>query len=115
MTIPWLRGQRAQHFLDVGGETDDAVIAVVRPVRFAVPAQVHGDGLPATRGDGGRRLAPGPACLSAAVQEDHGARLRVPEAVSDDLHPAGALDRKRFGCRGHQVILRRPHQNLALA
>jgi hypothetical protein len=71
-----------------------------------VAAQVDRDGLPAALGDRGGGLAPGAEGLPATVQEHHRPRRRVAEAIGDDTDAAGPLDRERFRCLAHQVIVR---------
>ena len=85
-----------QHLLHVTREAGQPIVAVLRPVRLAVAAEVDGDRLPAAFGDGGGRLAPRAAGLAAAVQEHHGRRVRIAQPVGDDAGAADAAGGERL-------------------
>jgi hypothetical protein len=55
-------------------------------------AQVDSDRLPPTRGYRGSCPSPRAAGLAAAVQEHHGWRKWVAEAVSDDANTVNTVD-----------------------
>ena len=95
----------AQHFFYVTGEAGDSVVALFRPIRLPVAAEVDGDRLPPTFGHrrGGR--APRAAGLAPAVQEHRRRRLRVAKPVSHDAYAAGAVGAERLGCRSHRAVL----------
>ncbi|CKP55260.1 Uncharacterised protein [Mycobacterium tuberculosis] len=63
-----------------------------------MPAQIDRDRLPATFGDSGCGPTPLASRLSTAMQEHHGTRSRVSQAVGDDTDTARPVDRERFSC-----------------
>jgi len=60
-------------------------------------AEVDRDRLPPTLGHRGRRSAPRPAGLAAAVQEHHGRRKWIANAVSDDANTVDTVGGERVG------------------
>jgi len=60
-------------------------------------AEVDRDRLPPTLGHRGRRWAPRPAVLAAAVQEHHGRRKWIAKAVSDDANAVDTVGGERVG------------------
>ena len=85
------RRKVTQHLQDVPREGGDAIIAVFGPVRLAMAAKVDRDRLPSTLGDCGGRSSPGSAGLTASVEEHHGWRKWIAEAVSNDTNSATAV------------------------
>jgi hypothetical protein len=59
-------------------------------------AKVDGDRLPPSVGHRRGGSAPRAAGLPAAVQEHHGRRKGIAEAVSDDAHAVNAVGCERF-------------------
>ena len=83
----------------------DPVVAVTRPVGFTVPAEVDGDRLPATLRHGGRGAGPRAAGLAAAVQEHHGARVRIPQPVRHDANATAPVGHERLRrCRHSRIV-----------
>ena len=87
--------------LHVTGEADQPVVALVRPVRLAVAAEVDGDRLPTALGHRGGRLAPGATGLPAAVQEHHRRCVGIAESVGDDARAADTAGGERFRRERH--------------